>query len=155
MKARRLYKPRPAGTLKAAMAELVEACGGTLRAADLLGVSQSQIQRCTDAVEAKAELKLSWVRALERDCRRPIVTSFLALEAGHAIIPIDIGSNAPLAADMARFGEHAAELFGRYATALADGALSATEAGQIKNDVLHVMGALAAMLPDLDLAMSE
>lgn len=147
---RTLFKPRPAGTLKAAMAALVEASGGTVRAADLLGLGQAQVQRCSDAAEPRYELKLSHVRTLERDCGQPIVTAYLATEARCALVPLTAMADAPLGADMARFGERASKLFAAYVAASADQRLTSQEAGELKAEVQAVMSALAAMLPDLE-----
>ncbi len=146
-----LYKPRPAGTLKKAMADLIEACGGLVRVADLLDVSTSQAQRYADGTE----MKPSQIRILERESGQPIVTAFMAAEARHALVPLVFEAGSPLASDMARYGEQSSQLFARYCAAMADGRLSSQEAAELKEGILRVFGALGAMLPDLDAAMAD
>ncbi|TXH34043.1 MAG: hypothetical protein E6Q98_19920 [Rhodospirillaceae bacterium] len=148
-------KPRPSGTLKSAMTALVESCGGQERVGQLLVKSQSQIQRYTDALHPKAELSLTQVMTLEAVSRVPVVTAYLAMQAHHALVPLIAEIDAPLAVDMARFGERAAALFSRYAAAMADQRLSPQEAGELKQGVTEVMHALASMLADLDIVIQQ
>lgn len=150
-----LYIRRTKGTAKKAQADLVEACGGLMRSADLIGKSRAWVHQCTDENEPDVELKLSQIRILERDCGQPIVTSFLALEARHALVPLDFDASSPLSTDMARLGERVSALFGRYAESMADGNLTAKEAAELKDEVHKALGALGSMLPDLDARMAE
>ncbi|MDY0882286.1 phage regulatory CII family protein [Dongia soli] len=137
------------------MTSLVESCGGQERVGQILVKSQSQVQRYTDPLHPRAELSLTQVITLEAVSGQPLVTAYLALQAHHALIPLLAEADLPLAVDMARFGERAAALFSRYATAMADHRLTPQEAGQLKQGVSEVMHALASMLADLDLVIQE
>lgn len=155
-KARRLNKRRPAGTLKQAMAALVEANGGVNRTSDLLGnISKTQVHRYTDDAEPDAEFKVGQVRTLERFCGQPIVTAYLAAEAHCALVPLEIEGGDPLDIDLARYGKESAQLFATYAEVMGDHKLTAREAGQMKDQAMRVMSALAVMYRDLDEAMKE
>jgi len=137
------------------MAALVSACGGHKRSADLTGSSPTRIFACTDEQEPDKELKPSQIRVLERDCGQPLVTAFLAAAQGCALIPLEFDDDAPLATDMAQFGERVATVFSRYAAAMADGKLTPREAGELHDEILRVFGAGAAMLSDLEAVMAE
>jgi hypothetical protein len=150
-----LYKPRKDGTLKRAQADLVSAVGGLSRAADLINKGQSFVQECTDEAKPKVELKLSQVRALEKDCGQPIVTAFMALEANHVLVPIEFNSSAPLATDMVRLAEEVAFLFGKYAEASADGKITKQESAELKGKIDRCMSAMAAARVHADAITNE
>lgn len=84
------YKPRPAGTLKDAANELIQACGGLRRSADNARVGTNTLFTYTDPGEDNAGrfMPIDIVRELERVAGAPIVTRFLAAEAGFGLLDL-------------------------------------------------------------------
>lgn len=80
-------KRRQPGSLKAAFARLVRACGGTDAAGRVVGKSASQIRRATDPAEA-AQLTVQDVLRLEVFARDMIVTGWLAHAQGAALLKL-------------------------------------------------------------------
>lgn len=144
------YKPRPAGTLKQAEDSLIKAVGVD-RAADLLGRSRTQVYRITDPAEAGAHLGADDIRALEREIGDPIVTAFLAAEAGQVLMALagdDADGDVPRA--VAAFSQRSAALYAGWAESLAnDGELDGEEAGELVAMVDRNMGALARLRAEL------
>lgn len=144
-----LYKVRPGGTLKEAEARLIETVG-VKRAADLLGRGRSQIYRYTDPAEPDAHLGSDQVRILEGATGDPIVTSFLAAEAGCALMDMrDDSVDGDVPRDVAAFADRSSALYAAWAQSLSDGALDPSEAGELVAKVDRVMGALAQLRAEL------
>lgn len=142
------YKPRGAATLKAAASDLVTAVGGQPAAADHLGVAKGTVFRWTDDSEENAgrSIPANAVRALERRAGEPVVTRFLAAEAGCALVPL---APATLAADwnreLARVAKESADVLAGFAQALADGRVEPAEAGPLLTELDEALGVFAAL----------
>lgn len=125
------YKQRQAASLKGAVNDLVTAAGGQEAAADVLSVTKGTVFRWTDDSEENAHrhMPVQAVRTLERHVGQPIVTAFLAAEAGHALVA---SGGAVLPADwgviVATYAKEASEAFAKLATAIADGVVTPDEA---------------------------
>lgn len=119
-------KPRPQGSAKAAVTDLVSACGGYERAAEYLVCSRSTVHRWTDPQEAVLP-GLGQVAMMERLAGRAVVTEWLAREAVAMVLPLPGAGPQPLAGDIAMTGAEVARLLTDYAASIADGTLSADE----------------------------
>lgn len=145
-----LVKPRPEGTLTEAVARLIEAVG-IKRAAELVGASPNSVRRWSDD-DYREGIAVHNVRLLELAARHPIVTEFLAFEAG-CILLRDVAAHADrstVAAGFARAGAEIAQMFAKLAEFLADdGRVSSAEAGALIREVDDVsrelMGARAVL----------
>ncbi len=142
-----MYRPRPAGSLKASVAELVDHVGGLKRAADLTDRSVAQMARYTDDHHPD-QMTVNQVRLLEREAGQPIVTRFLAAEADHVLLHVvPLGSDA-IDLDFARIGAGVGHLFEGYAEALSDrhspGKVDGREAGRLIELTDHLMSVMAA-----------
>jgi hypothetical protein len=152
--AKSTYKPRPPATLGSATEALINACGGPSAAADLPGcrVGRKQLFNYTDDEEDNADkwMPADIVRALERHAGDPILTRFLAAESGHALIPlmldVDIMALPP---QVARAAKEAAEVFGAMAIDLADGTVTAREAGRTIEEIDDALKAFGALRGEL------
>lgn len=125
------YKIRTAGTLKAAAAGLIEACGGFPAAARIARVGRSQLFRYTDDSEENAGINIpvDVVDTLEGYCGVPAVTEWLAHQRGHLLVPVALDpAGETLHEDVAEIAEHAAKLFAEFARAVKDGRIDKGEA---------------------------
>lgn len=134
------HKRRPAGSLKEAQADLVEACDGAVRAAALVRVGRSQLHKYTDADEPNdvVHMPVDVVRVLERFAGAPHVSRFLAAEAGFVLEPVTPAPGAAderIAAQTVQVAASATELFGDASQALEDGHVDPQEAGLIIRDI--------------------
>lgn len=144
-----LYKARPGGTLKEAEAKLIKAVG-VERSADLLGRGRSQVYRYTDPAEVSDHLGIDQVRILEGAAGDPMVTAFLAAEAGCALMDLrndTVDGDVPR--DVAAFADRSSALYAAWAQSLSDGTLDPSEAGELVAKVDRVMGALAQLRAEL------
>jgi hypothetical protein len=143
-----MTRRRPAGTLKQATAELVDAVGGGYRAGDLAGVSQTQIVRYTiDSEEfADTTIPAGRLRLLELAAREPVVTRFLAAEQGYLLLRMpEDGDGGMLAERSARIAAQVGRLFEDIARALSpagEGGASVTprEAGTLIHELDALFG---------------
>ncbi|HEX3065173.1 MAG TPA: hypothetical protein VHQ39_06810, partial [Dongiaceae bacterium] len=150
-----LYKPRPAGTLKAAIARLVERAGGVNKAADLASRSRSQMQRYTDDAEPDM-MPVDAVRTLETAVGETIVSGFLVREQGGVVLHLPRGAaGTELNIDFARIGERTSTLFAEYGRALKDGKVSAKESGRLLRDLDEVLTAGCVMRARLQAGREE
>ncbi|KAA0678112.1 phage regulatory CII family protein [Roseomonas genomospecies 6] len=128
------YKQRRPGTLKAAVHELIVACGGLERAAEIARVRKAQLFRYTDDSDDNADCHMpaDIVAALERYCDLPLVTEWLAAEHGSALLPLALSpSEETIPQDVAEIAEHASKLFHEFARASTDGTIDAAEAARM------------------------
>ncbi len=144
-------KLRPAGTLKDAILQLVEACGGHVRAAEICEVSKGTVQRWTDADGECANVfpGVNKIRVLENTCDDLIVTRFLAAEGGNALVKIVEPKRASqlLSVMAGEAGGEVGDVMRAVANAMADdGEISKREAGPIIREIHEAMAALAAAL---------
>lgn len=148
-----LSKPRAAGSLKEAAAQLVVLCGGQTRAAELCRVSRSQVARYTDdsddaiAVHMPADV----IICLEEHANDPVVSRYLASRTGHALLPLDpaITPNT-YPALLARIGKETGQMFGEASAAMRDGRLAPKERGRVRREAIELMTAIAALVADID-----
>ncbi|QEX18523.1 hypothetical protein FRZ44_38300 [Hypericibacter terrae] len=138
----RFQKPRPAGSLKSVLAETVAQLGGLERAGDWIGRSRTQVARFTDPAEADSFPTIDQIRTWEAALGRPLVTTFMALEAGALLLTMPQGEDGAAAVDLAAIGQETAELFRVYGEALRDGSISRGEAGAMVKEIDDVAAAL-------------
>lgn len=153
MSPRAFYKPRAAGSLKEAVAELVLACGGQVEAARLCRVSKSQIARYTDdsGDNETAHIPADVVACLEVSCGQPIVTAYLASLTRHALIDLaPVTLTKPYAVLLSEIGRDDGKLFAEAAAALLDGRLDARESGRVRKRALELYRALSALIAHID-----
>ena len=142
------YKSRPPGSLKSAVSELVDACGGQNRVAEFLGVGKTTVQKWTDADRENADKHMSahnvWL--LERLCGQPIVTAFLAAEARAVLLRLPrLEDGAPLGAQAAVLARDISDMYGEISFAMADGKVEAGEAGEIIAKLDKALAAATAL----------
>lgn len=142
-------KPRPAGTLKDAVLQLVDANGGHVRSADITETVKGTVQRWTDADGDTASVfpGVNKVRLLEAAADDPIVTRFLATEAGYALVKVLEPQRASeaIAVMAAVAGGEVGDVMRAVADAMQDdGHIDAREAGRIIKEIDEAMGALMA-----------
>lgn len=152
--ARAPYKPRPAGSVKAATSLLVTAVGGTPVAAEHLGCSQTHVQRWTDPAEPGRTMPVHRVMTLQRIAGVAPVTEFLAAEMGGVVLWLPAGADdGAVARDFAALGEAASKLFADYGAALAGpespGRVDPREAARMVADADLVLAAIAHLRGDL------
>lgn len=144
-----VVKPRPAGTLKGAITALADALGGHVRTAEIAECSKGHVQRWTDpdGETAGTSPPVHKVRLMEAAAGDPIVTRFLAAEAGFALIPLNGAGASTIAVLSALAAGGAADLWRATADALGDGVIDAREAGDIVRAAdasLQAIGAVRA-----------
>ncbi len=140
-------KPRPAGTLKAAVLELVDAVGGHVRAAEIVETSKGHVQRWTDPDGESAGVlpSVGKIRLLERAAGEPVVTRFLAAEAGHALMPMGQSTAETIAVLLALSAGEIADVLRAGAEAMRDGHVSRREAVEMLPEIDQAMRALGAL----------
>ncbi|MBP2301272.1 phage regulatory CII family protein [Azospirillum picis] len=128
------YMQRRPGTLKAAVADLIERCGGFARSAELARVSRSQLFRYSNDSEddASTHMPADIVAALERYCSTPVVTEWLAAEATCTLLRVEIdASEETIPQNVAEIAQHASKLFAEFAAAFTDGLIDGPEAARM------------------------
>lgn len=130
------YKPRPAGSLKEATQALLTAAGGTVKASEITGRGQSVLQRYGDPAEPGRTMPVQIALQLEKTCGQPIVTRYLAAEAGCLLLDLGAVAAGRLGAELARVGQEASDVFAAAAAAVEDdGKVDAGEAGRIVEEL--------------------
>lgn len=130
--------------LKAAMADLVERCGGQKRAADIVGLAQSTISYVCQR-DNPAMLSISAKLMLERECGVPVVTKVEAELQGHRIeregAPLCAGADGPFDAHAAVMVE-VGDLCRTFSQAVGDGKYSRTDALTVGKDLADLRRAI-------------
>jgi hypothetical protein len=140
------YKPRPAGSLKAAVSALVAAAGGLDRAAERTRLSRSRIHACTDDAERDRHLPVDVLLALELQAGAPVVTRYLAAEQGCALLELAAPAGVPLSAETARLAGEVAEFFQALSRDLSDDhRIDGREAGGLLAELDDILVAAAAV----------
>ncbi|BCW88017.1 hypothetical protein sos41_11550 [Alphaproteobacteria bacterium SO-S41] len=146
-------KPRPPGTLKAAVLQIVDAIGGCPKAGELTETTKGTWQRMTDPDGDNANVYpgVNKIRALEAhhvaQGGEPIVTRFMAAEVGYALIKIEPHTPKALQLLAGLAGGEMGDLMRAICDAFADdGQLSPSEAGRIVKEGHEVLGAVAAAI---------
>jgi hypothetical protein len=153
MPLRGFYKVRAPGSLKEAVAQLVLACGGQRRAAELCRVSSPTLAQYTDdsGDNETRHMPVDVVAALEQSVGDPIVTRFLASHASCALVDLSPSTLArPYPLRLADIGKETGEFFAEAAKDIADGKLDEKEAGRVRREALQMAAALMALVGDID-----
>jgi hypothetical protein len=126
--------------LKAAMEDLVTRCGGQKRAGALMdGVSQQMVSLICDR-DSNSMLTLRGKLALEADCGAPVVTAVEAELLGFKLVR----DGAAPSGDACAYTAHAAvmkevgDLCGVFATSVADGRFSRTDAETARRELAQL-----------------
>lgn len=151
------YKRRPPGTLKDATDQLIDAAGGQKKVADLFNWKRQYLHEYSNdgGDDTNRTIPAGLARQIEAFIGDPILTRFLAAEAGCVLLPLPKGAGAGQAGmDCARIAQRFGELMEEYAKALCargqgGAAVTQAEAGRLvaeMHDLLEAMaGPLSAM----------
>lgn len=151
------YKRRPPGTLKEATDQLIDEAGGQKKVADLFNWKRQYLHDYTNdgAEDANRTIPVGLARQIEAFTRNPILTRFLAAEAGCVLLPLPAARwDGQTGADCAVIAQRFGELMAEYARALSTrgsggAAVTQAEAGRLVaefHDLLEAMaGPLSAM----------
>lgn len=133
-----MYKSRTYGTLKQAVASLIEANDGLAKAESLCQVSDNQLFKYSDESGKNANIHIRGdvVADLEKACGRPFVTEWLAFQTNHVLLPQIVSEEEKeLALDMAAIGAGSSALFKEFFKALAnDGIVDSNEAQRLMKE---------------------
>lgn len=145
MSGRGYYKQRDRGTLNAAQAELIAACGGPLAAAKKCSVGKSVLQAASDKDQEKRFLSTRTVLELEAACGKPIVTEYLAGERACIVEPVQCKTRRPLALVMGNITSQTGELLSAAALDVQAGNLTQANAATILEETDDVICALVEL----------
>ena len=151
-------KPRPEGTLKAAVLHAFESFGPNYgaRVGEILGLGSSQVQRYTDPEHRNAYPRIDHLRTLHNAGASLEVLHFLAADAGCVLLAVDASAAGPFSRQMAKVGENTANLFREYGDALSDadtpGEIDPEEARRMLTVADRLMSDLAALTNRLRIA---
>lgn len=126
--------------LKAAIADLIEHCGGQSRAGEIVGLSQQMMSRVALRGDA-AMLSLTAKLRLERECGEPLVTAVEAELLGHRLERVGGVEPAP----GTHFDAHAAvmrevaDLCRAFADAAQDGRYSPTDSVTVDRELAELV----------------
>ena len=136
------YKPRPAGSLKAAIAQLVEAVGGQDKAAYLLGLKARQsVARMTDDAYPATLMRLDQVMILQRASGTRIVTDWMAAEQACVVEPLHAGPQESLPIVVGRITSDLGELLSTAAVDMQQGRLTRTNAARVLRETDETIAA--------------
>lgn len=129
--------------LKAYFRDLVTACGGPKRAAEITGGHASHISEAMAPHNSDRWPRLDHIALLEADCGHPIVTAALADRVGYAVEPVSAESNsktpiAHLASMTSEFRDVEVGLI----NAMADGEITAAERRELGKQTQELIAAL-------------
>jgi hypothetical protein len=142
MSARGYYKPRPPGTLKAAEAALIAACGGPVAAQDKCSVGKTVLQQASDCNHPRRHLSLPVVMELEAACDKPILSAFLVLARGCLVEPVKALAVEPMPMALGRITKEMGELLSAAAMHMQHGTLTRAHAQTILRETDDVVAAL-------------
>lgn len=145
-----MTQPRLPLELKAFYRDLVIACGGPKRAAEITGGQASHISEAMAAHHADRWARIDHVTLLEADCGQPIVTAALADRAGYALQAVSPQAShcSPLA-HLARIVTQVRDVECSVLNAMTDGQLSAAERRDVRRQAQEAIAALNALCADL------
>lgn len=136
--------------LKAYFRDLVTACGGPKRAAEIVGAQPSHISEAMAAHNLDRWPRLDHVALLERDCGQPIVTAALADRSGYSLEAVTAsGANASPLGHLHRIVSEVRDVECGILQAMQDGQLTAAERRDIRRQVQEAIAALNALCADL------
>ena len=142
------YKWREPGSLKQATARLIDANGGPQAAAEGCRVTAGMLFKYTDPNDENRLrfMPVDIARLLEQRCGEPIVTQFLASEAGHVLIRLDLPADiAALPSALAQAAAEASDVYRVAAMGLKDGTIDAREAARMVAEIDEAITAFATM----------
>jgi hypothetical protein len=115
--------------VKAAQRDLIERCGGIMRVVDKSGYSKSEVGRWNNGSEPDL-MPVGAIAALERDCGQALVTAVLAEANGRRLTDPEAARRAEVnvLTSHAELMRQSAELANAIAVAIADGAVTPSEA---------------------------
>lgn len=150
-------KPRDLGKVKDVVTRLVSACGGIKSAAAVDGVRVGKTEMgrytCDDQFKGSHFMPVDVVLALEAHCGAPIVTEYLAAEAGAVLLRIPREVTGKWLAEITRLTDERADVVRAICEALdGDGAIDAREAGRAIKEIdedMAVLASLRARLADI------
>jgi hypothetical protein len=139
-------KPRRPGSLKAAVTALIDAAGGLHGSREVTGRSAARLFGYGDDSDENLDrhMPVNLVLRLEAVAGAPIVTQYLAHEAGYALLPCD-ASEGCTPSRVISAAKESAEVFAAAAQALADGRLCAAEAEALIPAVDEAIVAFASL----------
>ncbi|BBF93353.1 phage regulatory CII family protein [Blastochloris tepida] len=128
-----MTKLREPGSPRAVLRALYDQCGGARRAADLLGGSETSLIGATDP---DSDRDIGWRRVvlLTRHFRATAAAEHLALAAGGVFLPLDI-TPGELGRSAGQAVREVADVVERVLSAQADGAVSTSEARDIRREI--------------------
>jgi hypothetical protein len=135
------YKIRKPGSMKEAVALLVERCGGQKVAAALWKCSPQNVARLTDC-DHKSLPRVDQVLLAESHCKDPIVTRFLASAQSCIVEPVRGGQQRPLAMVLGNITSQYGELLSAAAIDLCAGNLTKINAANILHESDDVIRAV-------------
>lgn len=138
--------------VKSATRDLVQACGGVVRAGEISHNSKSEVSRWQTATD-EAIIPLACVLVLEADCGLPLVTTVMADLGGRRLEgPSEEAGNASAMLGQCTDTMRAAsELLGSAAAAFADGMITGAELEILDRNA----GALERVVAGLRLGIAE
>jgi hypothetical protein len=132
--------------LKAFFRDLVTACGGPKRAAQLVGAQASHISEAMAAHVPERWARLDQIAILEADCGQPIMTTALAERLGYSVAPAVASSEPkPVIEHLGAITQGFADLHAKVLEAMRDGHIGEGERRQI----LQSASGLAATVNNL------
>lgn len=136
--------------LKAFYRDLVIACGGPKRAAEITGGQASHISEAMAAHHVDRWPRIDQVALLEADCGQPIVTAALADRMGYALQAVSAqGSHSSPLAHLSRIVSEVRDVECSVLNAMSDGQLSAAERRDVRRQAQEAIAALNALCADL------
>jgi hypothetical protein len=126
MSPRTFIKPREAGSLKDAVAALIEACGGVSKVR--CRVKKTVLQEYADNDKPARHMPLDIVQHLEAQCGNPIVTRFLALSNNCLLEQAGDQAREPTSIVLGRMTEDQGRILAAAAEDVRDGKLTRTNA---------------------------
>lgn len=146
-----MTKERQAGSLKAAVYDLVQECGGNEAVGKLLGCSAENVRRMADCDDRQHVPRIEQIVLLERHCGEAIVTSWMAGQSNCIVEPVVCENVAPVATVIGKLTEEFADVLADAGIAVATGRLTHISAKPIlreTNDLVCVLVDLRARCRD-------
>lgn len=136
--------------LKAFFRDLVTACGGPKRAAEIVRAQPSHISEAMAIHNADRWPRLDHIALLESDCGQPIVTAALADRMGYALQAVSAeGTHTSPLMHLSRIVSEVRDVECTVLTAMNDGQLSAADRRDVRRQAQEAIAALNALCADL------
>lgn len=127
--------------LKVVTKALVEACGGPVAVATVLGVAQSLVSNWGSMAEPRRFMPLSHVARLEGLCGRAVVSSYLVRR-----LAAPEGPGALALCDVSRLASEGSDVVSAVLAALSDGRVTSAERAEIRREAGELMAAVTVIL---------